>query len=1027
MPSENETEKDSTRTHSRHSSMAPISGNNSGVSKKTFRQRFQSWLPTQNQLRKDLKASIALIIAMVMTLDIHTRKVIGDTVLLVPIVVIFYFPVRTYGVQTEAVVYGTFGALISGLYSLLGTYLANLARDHTIKNPNQPGPSAILAVFLFFGTFILNYVRMKFHKANFAAVNACILLSFTLTGAASIPIFATELTWIFLRPIATAGAIALAVNYFIWPDDSVNNYMRVLQGTLSNHQAFFKENSEAFLNMQTSKSATTLSTLQTQLHSSILLLIDCKRAAQREILYSNLNGQDFSKLTHLAKSMLPSLHGLGLSVILQKDYLNRLTDDPLLKDTTSGGDKDDLTSGFKESVSLMKSSSEQLVQITVDCLNKCKSSLACFQPSQRTDADFFMWPFPRLLPSSKTKRHQEMEKINEAYGRLTESLEQLDMALEAFDQAQRSNGLQRYHQLCHQKEQYQINQHVTECNNCLITTYGPLYLVYLYQNNIREYCGGIQSLANIILQFHQNRTSRKIHLPQTTLRKWFNPTNEVDPTFFNSNNNNDSNNGSSSSSNNNNGGTEAMADATNLSLVQTRTRSDPYPTEKDAENGFVKSGDPSTPHISGEKNTSSQQSGRGYSRLYMDPDVSPPSTSMERFFNSLHKVFLWLKDIDTAFALKSAMGMVMLAIPAWMPANAGWFQDWRGEWSLITLCLWLFPTPGMFFFGLYTRVLGSVVGAVMGIVVWEITRGNPYGLGVLCFVLFIPYYHVFFFSPIYRVASLMGKITMILVVVYAYNAVQEGGADIEPVWTIAGKRLLAVVVGIVAAGILLLFPAPVQGRIELRKRLARTIRDIGRLYGIVTAEMTAQTGSPTSQQQKAFRRLALNIRRQIADERNLLAHSKYEPPLRGKFPQKSYAQILQIVDSLSGLVYSMGHAIKNVNPEWRKQMGNALLNERREYLASIMTTLKLVSATLAAKTPLPPYLVEPDEARERFAKTLEHQISFRPADMDDPSFPSYSTFMMNGSAFVTELQKLLDAVTDLVGVENPEEWLLMHA
>lgn len=111
--------------------------------------------------------------------------------------------------------------------------------------------------------------------------------------------------------------------------------------------------------------------------------------------------------------------------------------------------------------------------------------------------------------------------------------------------------------------------------------------------------------------------------------------------------------------------------------------------------------------------------------------------------------------------------------------------------------------------------------------------------------------------------------------------------------------------GIVAAGVLLLFPAPVQGRVELRKRLAGTIRDIGRLYGIITAEVATLDGAPTIQQQKGFRRLALSIRRQIADERILLAHARYEPPLRGKFPKKNYAQILEIVDSLSGLVYCM--------------------------------------------------------------------------------------------------------------------------
>lgn len=447
--------------------------------------------------------------------------------------------------------------------------------------------------------------------------------------------------------------------------------MSVLQSTLSKYEAFFKENSEAFLNMQASTGATSLPTLQTQLHSGILMLIDCKRAAQREILYSKLNGRDFSKLTQLAKSMLSSLHGLGLSVIMEKDYLNCLSNNPLLKEAINENNQD-YTSGFEESVALMKPSSEQLVEATAACLGRCKASLASFQPPQRTNLNTYLWPFPRILSLGKIKHIQDLDIMNESRDKLNESLEQLNKALESFDRTQTSNGLERYYQICHQKDQLRISQREGSDGNLVATTYGPLYLVFLYQNNIREYATEIQSLATLVLQFHQKRASRKIHLPQISLRKWFSSTNEVDPTLMTSSNG--ANTNTDTGSNNDTG--EVMANAANLSLVQTTTRTDPYPTEKDAENGFVRSGN-SNSNIPGGNKTATQS--RGYSRLYMDPDVSPPTTTTERFFNGLYKAISWLRDIDTTFALKSAVGMVMLAIPAWMPGNAGWFNDWRGN------------------------------------------------------------------------------------------------------------------------------------------------------------------------------------------------------------------------------------------------------------------------------------------------------------------------------------------------------------
>jgi uncharacterized membrane protein YccC len=88
---------------------------------------------------------------------------------------------------------------------------------------------------------------------------------------------------------------------------------------------------------------------------------------------------------------------------------------------------------------------------------------------------------------------------------------------------------------------------------------------------------------------------------------------------------------------------------------------------------------------------------------------------------------------------------------------------------------------------LIDRIVGSVVGAVLGIVVWEICQGNPYGMAVVCFIIFLPLYHIFFFVPKYRVAALMSTVTMLLVVSYEYSYILEDIADYDKVYTVAGK------------------------------------------------------------------------------------------------------------------------------------------------------------------------------------------------------------------------------------------------
>lgn len=106
-------------------------------------------------------------------------------------------------------------------------------------------------------------------------------------------------------------------------------------------------------------------------------------------------------------------------------------------------------------------------------------------------------------------------------------------------------------------------------------------------------------------------------------------------------------------------------------------------------------------------------------------------------------------------------------------------------------------------------------------------------------------------------------------------------------------------------------PFPITGRVELRYRLAQTVRDIGTLYStLIYAFEKLHPDSPiTEKQRKKFQKLALDIQRQIALERTLLAHAKYEPPLRGKYPQAKYAKILDHVDNMADMIFAMVGAV----------------------------------------------------------------------------------------------------------------------
>ncbi|ORE06663.1 hypothetical protein BCV72DRAFT_227899 [Rhizopus microsporus var. microsporus] len=69
--------------------------------KRRLFRRFHFPLPSLPHIRKTVKASIALLISTIFCLVNRTRDVFGSATLLVAIVTIFYFPVRTIGKRTR--------------------------------------------------------------------------------------------------------------------------------------------------------------------------------------------------------------------------------------------------------------------------------------------------------------------------------------------------------------------------------------------------------------------------------------------------------------------------------------------------------------------------------------------------------------------------------------------------------------------------------------------------------------------------------------------------------------------------------------------------------------------------------------------------------------------------------------------------------------------------------------------------------------------------------------------------------------
>lgn len=246
-----------------------------------------------------------------------------------------------------------------------------------------------------------------------------------------------------------------------------------------------------------------------------------------------------------------------------------------------------------------------------------------------------------------------------------------------------------------------------------------------------------------------------------------------------------------------------------------------------------------------------------------------------------------------------------------------------------------------------TRTVGTFIGAIQSIIIWEISRGSVPGIIVVSFFFNLPWWMVYIHGKFWKATGLFSLITtslsksnkifkhslfltILAVVGYTY-AYQPHDVPVS-VFVITWERTVDVLVGVVAALIISIFPYPRTGRVLLRQRIAQTLNDIVVLYSsfLVLVFKNLEEDAPTrTANRKMFRKFAYTIRRQIKGERVLLEQSRFEPALRGIFPEEKYLYILQVLDNIQNLMVEMEFSYGQLSHSWRAMITKDTWKERK--------------------------------------------------------------------------------------------------
>ncbi|KAJ3501936.1 hypothetical protein NLJ89_g9115 [Agrocybe chaxingu] len=368
-----------------------------------------------------------------------------------------------------------------------------------------------------------------------------------------------------------------------------------------------------------------------------------------------------------------------------------------------------------------------------------------------------------------------------------------------------------------------------------------------------------------------------------------------------------------------------------------------------------------------------------------DPDAFPPTTAFGRSFVSFSKFFRFLKSPEGIFSLRVAIVSFALWIPSVIPSSAWFYYEQKGMWALVMAQTALALYAGDQIMSFLIRIIGTVVGLLLGIAVWHMGagngNGNPYGIVIASTIFLAPFVFARIAGPQSQIPIwTMIPTTILFVVGYSWiNAnhpsLAAPGVGIHLGW----KRALLVVVGFTAAFIMMVFPNPMSSRVLVRKTLAATIGETGNILAgeieaFLAEEAKARRGqydtipvsndavvdedkvSPKEKRIRKIGKRVLAVAMRLKELYESFTFARFEPQLAGTWPHDEYHELFDQQARLIGGLVILITSLAKQDTKWCSLLVHRTPFMNPNFLSDIFTTLSILSSSLKDGHPLPAYL-----------------------------------------------------------------------
>lgn len=400
------------------------------------------------------------------------------------------------------------------------------------------------------------------------------------------------------------------------------------------------------------------------------------------------------------------------------------------------------------------------------------------------------------------------------------------------------------------------------------------------------------------------------------------------------------------------------------------------------------------------------------------------------FFRCLHACATFFRRDDIRFAIKVGFGAMLYAAPSFIPSTRPIYQHWRGEWGLVSYMLVCSMTIGASNTTGYSRVLGTCLGAVLAIIVWEVSNENPF---ILAFFGFCMAYWTGYII-IGQGKGPMGRFIMLtynLSALYAYSLTswddQDDGDEEDPgkhplIIPIAGHRVVAVISGCIWGLIITRAVWPISARQKLKDGLALLWLRMGLIWKRDPLAMLSDGPHPDRYMnlQEEF-----YLQRFLANLQGLAEASKSEFELRRPFPHAVYNKILTSTEQMLGSFHAMNEVLLSnldVSPG-EEALLKATVKERAQLCRRISHLFSVLASSMKLEYSITSdALPSIEHTRDRLlAKIFEYRRSgVQEQKIEDEDYSLLYTYALVTGQLSLGIESVLKEVESLFGVLDEE-------